>query len=122
MTKSLIQKNETSLCFLPWAHVYGLSAELNGLISGGAALGLVPHRDQILECLHLLKPSVLLTVPLLLNKVHDGIWKGVAQQSPLKQRIFKYAMKISRKRNAALEFHRPVSMFLEWKYQLFNKK
>ena len=34
----------TSLAFLPWAHVYGQTAELHSLLASGSALGIVASR------------------------------------------------------------------------------
>lgn len=37
-------KHHTSLAFLPWAHVFGQTAELNSLIATGSSLGIVSNR------------------------------------------------------------------------------
>jgi long-chain acyl-CoA synthetase len=68
LSKESLNDN-VSLAFLPWAHIYGMSTELNALISTGSALAIVPHRDQILECLQISKPTVIFSVPVLFNKV-----------------------------------------------------
>jgi long-subunit acyl-CoA synthetase (AMP-forming) len=47
--------------------------------------------------------------------------KGLRQQSPIKQAIFRYAMKIARQRNHCKEYGQPVSIFLEWKYQVCDR-
>jgi long-subunit acyl-CoA synthetase (AMP-forming) len=47
--------------------------------------------------------------------------KGVAAQSPLKRKLFHYALRTARERNHAQEFHQPVSPWLEWKYQKLDK-
>lgn len=61
--------NLTSLAFLPWAHIFGMTAELHTMVSTGSRLAIVPHRDQILQCLLIAKPNVILSVPVLFNKV-----------------------------------------------------
>lgn len=47
--------------------------------------------------------------------------KGINEQSPLKQKLFHYAMSISRERNDKLEFGRPVSAFLEFQHKIADK-
>jgi long-chain acyl-CoA synthetase len=110
-----------SLCFLPWSHVYGLTCELNILASAGGAMALVPHRDMILQCLHLVKPTVVFSVPMLFNKVYDGVQKTVATLPPLKQKIFNFAFSVARKRNAKLEFGEPVGAITEFLFQISDK-
>ena len=47
--------------------------------------------------------------------------KGVSEQSPLKQKVFHYALSVSRERNANLEFGRPVSAWLAFKHKWADK-
>ena len=68
MSKQSLQ-DHTSLAFLPWAHIYGMTTELHALITTGSCLAIVPHRDVILECLQIAKPTVIFSVPVLFNKV-----------------------------------------------------
>jgi len=44
-------QNHISLAFLPWAHVFGQTAELHSLLATGSALGIVSNRELILESL-----------------------------------------------------------------------
>jgi long-chain acyl-CoA synthetase len=60
---------KVSLAFLPWAHVFGQVSELHSFVSSGSSLAIVPSRDQILECIQIIKPSCLFSVPIMLNRV-----------------------------------------------------
>eukprot|EP00605_Chrysophyceae_sp_TOSAG23-4_P001253 GSChrysophyteH1.ASY1.ANO1.1364.1 assembled CDS len=51
----------TSLAFLPWSHVFGQTAELHSLLALGSSLGIVSKREEILEALPMIKPSVIMT-------------------------------------------------------------
>ena len=55
------------------------------------------------------------------TKVYDGVMKSVADQSPLKQKVFNYAMKVSRERNRRLEFSLPVGGWLAFKHKWADK-
>ncbi len=55
------------------------------------------------------------------SQVYDGVMKNVNEQSPLKQKVFRYALSVSRERNANLEFGRPVSAWLAFKHKLVDK-
>jgi long-chain acyl-CoA synthetase len=121
LNKDHLSNNYTSLAYLPWAHVYGLSTELNSFISAGCAMGLVPSREQILECIGLIKPDVIVSVPILFNKVYDGVMKNVRSLPALKKSLFHFALKNSRERNHALEFGKPVPFFVDFLHKVFDK-
>jgi len=61
-----------SLAFLPWAHVYGQTAELHSLIAAGSAMGIVSNRDFILEALDIIKPTIIMSVPALFNRLNSA--------------------------------------------------
>jgi len=114
-------EHQVSLAYLPWAHVYGMTCEVHQLTSTGSARAIVPSREQILECLQLSKPTCIISVPVLFNRVYDSIMKGISEQSAFRQKLVHYALSVSRERNANLEFGRSVSPFLAWKHNLLDK-
>lgn len=61
----------THLAFLPWAHVYGMQSELNAGIWNGSHMALVPSREQIVECISIVKPEMIVSVPALFNRVGE---------------------------------------------------
>ena len=79
------------------------------------------YRDQLLESFNIVKPSSINSVPTLYNKIYDGILKKVSESSPLRQRIFQTAMSVARRRNECLEFNKPVSFFLDIRYNIFER-
>jgi long-chain acyl-CoA synthetase len=42
-----LNASNRSLAFLPWAHVYGTSSELNSFIYHGSSMAIVATRDQV---------------------------------------------------------------------------
>lgn len=113
--------SKTHLTFLPWAHVYGLQSELNAGVWNGCQMALVPTREQIVECIGIVKPEIIVSVPALFNRIYDGVFKNVRGESPLKQKLINYALQTARKRNELLEFGKSVSPLLEFKFKLFDK-
>ncbi len=120
--KDVIEIRRHSLNFLPWAHIFGMTTSLHGLLAHGSCSSIVPHRDQILECLAMAKPSQMSAVPLMLNRVsatftvifvilfgyglcqmYNGVHAGVAQSLPHRRFLVKKAFEIARKRNALVE-------------------
>ena len=83
-----IDGTHRSLAFLPWAHVYGGSIELHGMISIGASLAICEKRERILEYLGEVKPTVLFAVPQIWNRIYAGVQANVAEKPKLIQSIF----------------------------------
>lgn len=112
---------QTSLAFLPWAHVFGQTAELHSMLAIGSAMGIVSNREQILESLDLIKPTVILSVPVLFNKVYDGVQKKVGEGSPVAKKLFTMAMAVARERNHMLEFGQTPGALLNFKHSIADK-
>lgn len=110
-----------SLAFLPWAHVFGLTSELNSFFSNGSCMGIVPSREQILECLAIVKPEVILSVPILFNRVYDGAMGNINKETGIKRKLVDTAFSIARSRNAAIENGESVNPFIEVSFRLFDK-
>src|SRR5262249_53562711 len=73
------------LAFLPWAHVYGGSVELHGMISIGASLALCEKRERILQYLGEVQPTVLFAGPQVWNPLYARVQADVAQKPQASQ-------------------------------------
>lgn len=69
---------DRSLSFLPWAHSFGQTVELHGLFSMGASLALVESVDKILDNLAETKPTLLISVPRIFNRLYAAVQKQLA--------------------------------------------
>lgn len=112
---------QVSLAFLPWAHVYGLSCELHGMLGNGNALCIVEKRELIMDCLQAAQPTLLMSVPVLYNKIYDGVMKAVHQGPALNKAIFHRALKVARERNALLHAGLPAGWWLSLQHRLLDK-
>ncbi|MGH7271921.1 MAG: AMP-binding protein, partial [Polyangiaceae bacterium] len=68
-----MDRADRSLSFLPWAHVFGQTAELHALLSAGASIAICEGVDKILENLAEVKPTLLFSVPRIFNKIYAGV-------------------------------------------------
>ena len=68
-----------------------------------------------------MKPTNFLSVPLVFNRVYDGVMKKINEGSPLSQKLAKMALGVARRRNALLELGQPVPWLLSAQYALANK-
>ncbi len=87
-----LDENAISLAILPWAHSYGLSAELHNFLQFGGAIGLMESVDKLAEDLQLVQPSFLIAVPKIFNKIYDGIQMAMAEKGGATKLLFNLAV------------------------------
>jgi long-chain acyl-CoA synthetase len=90
-------KADRSLSFLPWAHSFGQTGELHMLLSLGASMALCESVDKILEDLAEVKPTVLLSVPRIFNKLYTAVQQQLAAKPRAIQELVKVALRITAK-------------------------
>lgn len=128
ISEGRINQDTVSLSFLPWAHVYGQTAELHCLMSAGASMGLAESTKTLLDDLQIVKPTVLVAVPTVYNKVFAGIQAKKQSMSPFQRRVFDWAMEVAKERrdwfdtpSDAAYFNIRLSPFLWVKWKLAEK-
>ncbi|HVY44742.1 MAG TPA: long-chain fatty acid--CoA ligase [Minicystis sp.] len=89
--------DDRSLSFLPWAHSFGNTVELHGMISKGASIALCEAVDKIVANLAEVKPTVLMSVPRIFNKIYDGVNKQMKDKPALVQNLFKAGLRAATK-------------------------
>ena len=83
-----ISKDERSLSFLPWAHSYGQTCELHYLLSAGASSALNDDLRNLVTNMSAVKPTVLVAVPRIFNKIYESVVERVGSHSKLVRRLF----------------------------------
>ena len=112
---------ERSLAFLPWSHVYGMTSELHSMVCLGNEMAIVNKREELLESLQLAKPSVILSVPSLFNRIYDGVQIAFSKETGVKKWLIKKAFEVSREKNHAEEFSKPVGPLINLQAKIFDK-
>jgi len=87
--------SDRSLAFLPWAHSFGQVAELHGLISRGTALAINDEIPNLVANLPEVRPTVLVAVPRIFNRIYDGIQKQMAAKPKLIQALFRKGIEVA---------------------------
>lgn len=113
-------KGQTSLAFLPWAHIYGQTCDLHSFMAVGSAMA-IAQREELLDSIGIVKPTIINSVPVLYNKIYDGVMKKMNEGSPIVKSLFNRAMTVSRKRNDLIEYGKPVGLFLELQHTILDK-
>jgi long-chain acyl-CoA synthetase len=98
---------DRSLAFLPWAHVFGQTAELYLLMTFGASMGICEGPDKILENLTEVRPTLLFSVPRVFNKLYVAVEQQLAAKPKALQKLVAAALAIAAKKRERkpLRFH-----------------
>lgn len=108
-----IGPDDVSLCFLPWAHSFGQTAELHGLFSMGAAMGLVEDVSTIIANLAEVRPTLLFSVPRIFNRIYDAVHKNMDEAGGFKKYLFEKSMVNANKRRREIEQNGKASFLTE---------
>jgi long-chain acyl-CoA synthetase len=92
-----IDSSDRSLSFLPWAHSFGQTCELHFLFSRGASMGICEAVDKIIDNLSEVRPSLLISVPRIFNKLYTAVQKQLASKPPIIQKLVKSALEATAK-------------------------
>ncbi|MGB5285834.1 MAG: long-chain fatty acid--CoA ligase [Polyangiales bacterium] len=114
-----MEPDDRSLCFLPWAHSFGQTVELHGLLSMGGSLGLAEAVDKIIANLAEVKPTLFISVPRVFNRIYDGLHARMNEEGGLKKKLFEKALETAaeRKRLAA---QGKSSAWLDFKFKILD--
>ncbi len=80
-------ENDRTLSLLPWAHTYG-QGEMHTFIQLGASMGFMESTATLLEDLGKVKPTFLLAVPRVFNRIYDVLWKKMNEEGGLAKALF----------------------------------
>jgi long-chain acyl-CoA synthetase len=95
-----MDRSDRSLSFLPWAHVFGQTAELHTLFSAGASIAICEGVDKILENMAEVKPTLLFSVPRIFNRIYSAVQEQLSSKPKIIQRLVAEALKVTAKERA----------------------
>jgi len=92
-----LDEEDRSASFLPWAHSFGQTVELHALFFFGASTGLT-SAATLTRDMPEIKPTILVSVPTVFNRVYDGLQKMMESEGGVKKKLFDAAIANARKR------------------------
>jgi len=120
-----LRPTDTTLSYLPVSHVFERLAGHFLPLSAGGTIAYAEGIETITENLLEVKPNIVTSVPRLFEKVYAGISNKMNEASPVKRRLFNWALKIGEERyeyylNAGTEQlitqdYLPDSLYRKWK-------
>jgi long-chain acyl-CoA synthetase len=93
-----IAEGGVSLSILPWAHSYGMTAELHTVLYIGGSIGFMESVATIGEDMAKIKPTWLIAVPRVFNKIYDGLWAKMNEEGGLPKKLFVMGVDAARKK------------------------
>ncbi|MBE0576998.1 MAG: long-chain fatty acid--CoA ligase [Desulfuromonadales bacterium] len=92
-----LSMNETFLSFLPLSHILERTAGYYAPLMTGCHVAFCESVEKVVENMLEVKPTVMVSVPRLFEKIYARIYENVHQSSPLQRTIFHKAVEIGRK-------------------------
>ena len=90
-----ISQSDIALSFLPLAHVAERMADY-AFFHDGATLAYAESIDAVPKNLREVRPTVAVGVPRFFEKIHDKVQASVSEASPIKRRLFDWALGVGR--------------------------
>ena len=113
--------DHTFLSFLPLAHSLERTVGFYIPIFLGHKVAFAESTEKLLENFGEIRPTFLVSVPRIYEKVHSGITAKVANASPVKKALFGWAMGIAKENLPYICNDKPRTGFFAFKYNLANK-
>ena len=98
MFPELTGRGDASLSILPWAHSYGQTAELNAMVYLGGAIGFIESVKTIVQDMALVRPTWLIAVPRVFNRVYNGLWEKMNEEGGLARKLFVMGIEAAKRR------------------------
>jgi long-chain acyl-CoA synthetase len=92
-----LNENSVALSILPWAHSYAISAELHNFLQFGGSIGIMESLDTLPADFLAVRPTHLMCVPRVFNKIYNGIKMTMEDAGGLKKKLFDAACEEARK-------------------------
>jgi long-chain acyl-CoA synthetase len=90
--------HDRGIAFLPWAHVFGGSVELNATLVSGGSTAICGDPTKLPQYILEVKPTYLMAVPRVWNRIYEGIQKAMRKKPAAVQWAFNAAMAAKNKK------------------------
>ncbi|MBN2012297.1 long-chain fatty acid--CoA ligase [candidate division KSB1 bacterium] len=116
-----VDETDTFLSFLPLCHSFERMAGQFLAIYAGATIAYAESVETVADNLGEVKPTLVTTVPRLLEKVYGRVIENAESGSPIKKKIFYWAVNVGEKHAKAILSGKTPAGFLKFKYGLATK-
>jgi long-chain acyl-CoA synthetase len=117
----VIDANDTLLSFLPLSHILERTAGYYMAVRNGALMAFADSIEKVPENMLEIRPTVMVSVPRLFEKIYHRIFENAHQMSTLKRSIFHWAVDVGKKYVAATFIDKQPSGILNLKYAIADR-
>lgn len=89
-------ENTVTFSILPFAHSFGQTAELYTSVYLGASMGIMDSVDNLLADIVKVRPTILIAVPRIFNKVYAGVNNLMAEEGGIKLKLYNMALEAAK--------------------------
>jgi long-chain acyl-CoA synthetase len=117
----MIGHQDESLLFLPWSHSLGRTIGIYLMIHIGAVMNLAESFGNVMQNMQETRPTLVVSVPRLFEKIHTGIVSKAEGQKPLKKKLFDWSVSVAQR---AVDFrvqHKELPVTLQLQYDLAER-
>jgi long-chain acyl-CoA synthetase len=115
-----LSAEDRALSFLPLAHILGRVESLTGIFAGWQT-AFAESLNTLSQNLMEVRPTILISVPRIYEKVYSKIQNDVASAPALKQKIFNWSVGIGRQIARLRSEQKPIPLPLSAKYQIADR-
>jgi long-chain acyl-CoA synthetase len=116
----VIDKHDIMLSFLPLSHILERTAGYYLTIYNGAMLAFADSIEKVPENMAEIRPTVMICVPRLFEKIYHRIFENVHQMPAAKKILFHWAVDIGKKYVAATYINKQPSKILNLEYAVVD--
>lgn len=116
-----LREGDSMISFLPMSHVAEHAAQFMARVYAGLSTSFVPDMNQVGDALKERKPTLLVAVPRLYEKMRQKIMTTVESGSPTKQKLFGWALEIGDRVAKHKARKEAVPMALKVQHRLADK-
>ncbi len=115
------QKEETTLSFLPLSHVLERTGGYYVTLLNGNHIAFAENAAAVMENMLEIRPTSMVSVPRLFEKIYSKVYEGVNQMPQLRQKIFNRAIEVGREYvNKKYITNEPLGL-LSLKYKFYDQ-
>jgi long-chain acyl-CoA synthetase len=116
-----IEKTDLYLSYLPLSHVFERMATMYLGIYIGAQVAFAESLEKVATNINEIRPTLMATVPRLLERVHEKVVKNATEPGGLKAKIFWWALGVGENYRKQIDSGNSVGIFLSIKNNLAEK-
>ncbi len=116
-----VNRGETFLSFLPLSHVLERTAGYHAALMHGCHVAFAESAEKVVENILEVRPTAMVSVPRLFEKIYSRIYENVHQMNPVKRKLFHKAVDIGRDYIYRKYVHRQPVGLLGLKYRLADR-